>query len=86
MCGVCVQRHCCEGHEAMEVHLVAFLSAQESTRHSGGFPRLGPQGQVQGREPAGVAHPDQTQQLHSVLCNSMSFCLALWLCCSAAEI
>lgn len=33
-CGVCVQRHCSESHEAMEMHLVAFLSAQESARHS----------------------------------------------------
>lgn len=51
----------------------------------GWFPGLGPQSQVQGRETAGVAQPDQSQQLHSMLCNSVSFCLALWLCCSAAE-
>lgn len=88
-CGVRVQRHCCEGHEAMEVHLVAFLSAREMSTQgtAGSFPGWVPKAGHKGTSQLG--QPNRVRASSYAVCCATAFpsawpygCAALLLRCS----
>lgn len=67
MCEVCVQRHCCA------VHLAALLRAHRNKKQSR-FPRVGPQSQAQGCEPAHEASLGRSDLTAAVSLPSASPC------------